>query len=134
MNIDVEKCVRSMGRKRKLSKTSDFDAILYQWVQNKRKRNFAISNNNLKEIALKLAEKYGVLDFNDFDGYINKFKKRHGLLTKRIVGESRLVNIELVKDFKSIYERKVSEYGHSDIYNCDETGLFWKESINKTMF
>ncbi|OAF65114.1 Periodic tryptophan protein 2 [Intoshia linei] len=119
-----------MGRKRKLSKTSDFDDILYQWVQNKRKRNFAISNNNLKEIALKLEEKYGVLDFSAFDRCINKC---YGLLTKRIVGESGLVNIELVKNFKSIYERKVSEYGPSDIYNCDETGLFWREFINKTI-
>ncbi len=47
--------------------------------------------------------------------------------------ENQVLFIEIVKNFKKIYQNKLKDYNANNIYNCDETGLFWKQSVNKTI-
>ncbi len=120
-------------RKRTLSKTSQFDEILFQWIQNQRMRNIILSNVNIKSMALVLAEKFGIMEFDASDGYVRRFKARHCLITKTINGEAGMVNIKQIDNFSEFFNRKLCDYDKCDVYDCDEAGLFWRQNANKTV-
>ncbi len=122
-----------MSKKRALTISQDFDHLLYQWIQNKRRRNFVLSNDNIKTMALKLAHRFNINNFVASSGYVDSFKTRHNLVTKSIHGESGLVNLEKIDGFKETYSNKLNEYSPNNIYNCDETGLFWRQINKKTI-
>ncbi|KAG0431511.1 Jerky like protein, partial [Dictyocoela muelleri] len=67
-------CIR---RNRMPIKTAVFDSDLYEWFQNKKIRNFLISQDNLKTMAKNLTEKYQVEGFTASDGYIQRFRARY---------------------------------------------------------
>ncbi|KAG0433932.1 Tigger transposable element-derived protein 6, partial [Dictyocoela muelleri] len=54
--------------------------------------------------------------------------------SKTIQGESGLVDERILDGFKNIYKKKFSEYAMSDVFNCDETGLFFKSTPSRTLF
>ena len=45
---------------------------------------------------------------------------------ERIIGESKSVDKRYVLNFKELYMEKLKEYEDRNVYNCDETVLFWK--------
>lgn len=116
-----------------LPKTNDFDTTLYAWFQSKRARNFLITQENIKEMALKLAHKHGINDFKASDGYLESFRKRYNIKSKIVSGESGLVNQDIIENFKVVFKAKLEQFADEDIYNADETGLFWRQSINRTL-
>ena len=52
------------------------------------------------------------------------------IFSKRIIGESKTVDNRLFINFNELYKSKLNEYERRNVYNCDETGLFWKCSSN----
>ncbi len=84
-------------------------------------------------MALKLAARCDVSGFQASNGYIESFKARHGLITRSVSGEAGLVDTNIILAFKSQFSDKLKMYHPSDVYNCDETGLFWRQSNKKTI-
>ncbi|KAG0441534.1 Jerky like protein [Dictyocoela muelleri] len=66
------------------------------------------------------------------DFYINK--KRHNISLKNCSGEKFNVNNQNYDEFIRIFKGKVYEYGKENVYNCDETGLFYKIAPKKSLF
>ncbi|KAG0434704.1 Tigger transposable element-derived protein 6 [Dictyocoela muelleri] len=69
---------------RQPTKTQVFDHELYELFYNKRRRNFLIYQENIKEIGLILSQKYGILNFKASDGYIQKFRIRHKIKSRSV--------------------------------------------------
>ena len=84
-------------------------------------------------MALNLAKKIYLKDFVASEGYITRFKKRHNLKCKSIIGESGMVDKSSINNFLEIYDKKLNAYSPEKPYNCDKTGLFWKEGPKKTI-
>ena len=114
-------------------KTDNIYKPLYLWFQNKRKRNFPISTQNLKDTALKISKNVELENFSTSNGHIQRFKKMYNITSKYIVGEAGLVDKEIIYNFKKIFITKIKEYNSETLYNCDETGLFWRQQHNKTL-
>ncbi|KAG0438984.1 Tigger transposable element-derived protein 6 [Dictyocoela muelleri] len=114
-------------------KTHVFDQKLYEWFQNKRARNFLISQDNMKGMALKLANKYDVKYSKASDGYINRFRARHKINSRSVVGVSGIVKTDTIEDFKEFYNSKLLEYEPKNIFDADETVLFWRHNANRTL-
>ncbi|KAG0442234.1 Tigger transposable element-derived protein 6 [Dictyocoela muelleri] len=110
-----------------------FDQKLFEWFNLKRRRFCTIQDLNLQEMALKLATLYKVENFKASNGFLQKFKNRHNISSKFVKGESGLVNEETISYFKNEYEIKLKSYDKKDIFNCDETGFFFKCTPNKTL-
>ncbi|KAG0442355.1 Tigger transposable element-derived protein 6 [Dictyocoela muelleri] len=123
-------CVRM---NRQPTKTQIFDQELYEWFRNKRARNFLISQENFKEMALNLASKYKIKNFKASDGYIQKFEERQKIKSRSVVGESGCVNLTYIEDLIDFYNSKLEEYQPRDIFNADETGLFWRINSNRSL-
>ena len=77
--------------------------------------------------ADSLAEKLQISGFKANRCWLYRFKIRRSLVYKSICGESASVTPEMTSDWKqnelpSLLER----YKADDVYNADETGLFYK--------
>ncbi|KAG0437326.1 Tigger transposable element-derived protein 6 [Dictyocoela muelleri] len=84
-------------------------------------------------MALELAEIYGIKEFKTSNGFIQKFKSRHNNTCKLINVESGLIKDDVIESFKETYERKLKEYDKQNVFNCDETGFFFKCTQTKTL-
>lgn len=75
---------------------------------------------------MKLAEKMNINDFKASNGWLEKFKKRHDIVWKQVSGEANDVNQETVVEWKQKISRLIAGYKAKDVYNADETGLFFR--------
>lgn len=134
----VRECLKpNKSQKRTLKKAENpkMESALYKWFQMQREKNLPVSGEMLKHKALHFYEKFGKGEkFNASDGWLQKFKWRYGIRLLKIAGEKLSSQPELVSPFtaeltKVIEEHKLSKH---QIYNADETGLYWKLLPDKT--
>ena len=94
--------------------------------------NTLIDESHLKEKALRVAASQGIDGFQALISWINHFKKIHDLVYKTTSGESATVNPKTVMDWKSEEQPKIiDEYQPKDVFNVDETGLFYNLQPSK---
>ena len=81
-----------------------------------------------------MAELLKINDFKASNGWLDNFKDRHGIKFKSIQGEAAAVNMESVGEWRrEILKNLLVQYLPKDIFNVDETGLFWRLLPDKTM-
>lgn len=99
-----------------------------------RSDNILISGDVLITKADELARKLGKDDFKCTSGYIDRFKKRHAIVCKSVCGESAAVDENVTDKYKQeTLPNILKNYEPKDIFNADETGLFYKLLPNKTL-
>ena len=98
-----------------------------------RMKNIPISGTILQTTALRYATDLGLTDFKGSDGCLRSFKSRHNIKFKTICGEGKDVNIETVENWKLKLPLMCHGFDKKDIYNADETGIFFKALPNKTL-
>lgn len=138
----ISKCVNNTfigPGKRKTMRPSEYPKMeksLYKWFMRMRDKKFPISGLMLKEKAKELHYniKENNSDFNASDGWLQNFKKRFGVRLLQISGEKLSAQPQLVEPFKVALRSKIEELGLSNdqLYNADESGLFWKILPTKT--
>jgi hypothetical protein len=112
----------------------EHETILSAWFKQAHTANTSIDEPHLNEKALQVAASQGIDGFQALKGWINCFKKRHNLVYKTTSGESAIVNPKTVMDWKRKELPTITDgYLTKDIYNVDETGLFYNLQPSKTM-
>ena len=81
----------------------------------------------------KMAQYQGQNEPSWSKGWLEGFKKRHRIRQYVRSGESADVDEEAAAPRLSELRTIVAMYESHDIYNCDETGLFWRMSPAKTL-
>ncbi len=79
------------SKPRSLLKTGPIDNELLNWFIAKRSKNFIISGDDLKLMALKLTKLSDLPDFKASNEWLESFKFRHGISSKVLSGESIFV-------------------------------------------
>lgn len=138
----ILKCVNntfSGPGKRKTLRTSELpkmEKALYRWFIRMRNKNWPVSALMLKEKAKKLNLKFKESEggFNASDGWLQGFKKRYGVRLLQISGEKLSSQPRLVEPFKEKLKAIMTEMelSNDQLYNADESGLFWKLLPEKT--
>ena len=73
-------------------------------------------------------------DFIASDGWLDNFKKRHGITFKTVQGEAVAVNLQSLLDWKQqVLHPLLRKFSADDVFNLDEIGLFWQLLPNKTL-
>lgn len=123
------------GRKRmRLADHEDLEKALFLWFKRARSSNLPVTGPILEEKARDIALQIGIEDFKFSDGWLSRFKKRHGLVFRTIAGESAAVDLNVCADWQQQKLQDVlSTYKPSDIFNVDEMALFYKLLPNKTL-
>ena len=106
---------------------------LCEWFKSQRSQNVLLSGPILLEKANDLAQKLGI-EFSASNSWIDRFKQRKGIVSRSICGESAVVNMETVSEWRTDkLPALLSEYAACDVFNADETGLFYKVMPNRTL-
>jgi hypothetical protein len=90
-------------------------------------------------ITTKARDYFGPLcgvpsDFKYSHGWLDKFKKRHGISFRIICGESGSAPLpEKIEEDRQLIRKVLGKYQLSDIFNLDETALFYRLPPNKTI-
>jgi hypothetical protein len=123
--------------KRKRAKTCqhpELEAAMLKWFKCARANNVPISGTILKEKAKDLSTQLGITDFKASEGWLNGFKTRHGISGKVISGEAASVNDSEVDAWKGHKLPDIlKRFQPKDIYNADETGLFFQSLPNRSL-
>ena len=81
----------------------------------------------------EFAERLHCEDFTVSGGWSQRFKARNGISLRNLHGESASVNDEVVSTSRMSLQAVLSKYDPCDIYNVDETGLFFRMPPSKSL-
>ena len=119
------------------------DGALYEWFCAARAKHIPITEDILKikarqmtdetvqSLACPLTESIEnfitkLQQFKFSNGWIVGFKKRYLIKSFKIVGHSGETDLNVVDDCRRRLQTKLMQYSPENIYNCDETALYWK--------
>ncbi|XP_064092987.1 tigger transposable element-derived protein 1-like isoform X3 [Macrobrachium nipponense] len=73
-------------------------------------------------------------DFKASHGWFEKFRKRTGIHSVVRHGEAASSDTKVVQAFVKTFNKMITKEGYSSqqVFNCDETGLFWKKMPSRT--
>lgn len=125
---------------RKTLRTGEFPQVedaLYAWFIQERNRHSPISGEILKEKAKFFYNR--IMKNDDFrasDGWLDKFKRRFGIRLLTFTGEKLSCDVDSVEPFIALFKKTVDDLGlgPDQIYNADESGLFWRLLPKKPLY
>ena len=125
----------NLGQKKiKKVQYEDIDGALLQWFKTTRNANIPLNGPIVLEKAKQLATRLGHDDFKGSSGWFDKWKKRHGITFRTVSGEAGSVDDVSLDDWlENKWPQLSAGYKEEDIFNCDETGLFYKLLPNKSL-
>ena len=114
---------------KKRNKKVDFqelDNCVLKWLNQCRQNRISISGKDLQDKASVFANSLGRPDFKCSNGWLDKFKKRHDICFRKICGESGSVPEKMCDEWKEKLKQILQKYRAEDVFNIDESGLFFK--------
>ena len=121
-------------KKLRLADFDDVDKALVVWFNQARSKQVPLSGPILLEKATEIAERMGHSNFSGSTGWLDRFKLRHGIVFKNVCGESASVCTTSTDSWKETHmQRILKDYDPKDIFNADETGLFYRCLPSRTL-
>lgn len=120
-------------KKIRFCEKTDIDSALLAWFKQCRSANVPINGPLLKEKAEEFGRLLGE-NFTCSNGWLDRFKQRHGINFGKVSGEAKSVSLEVTDEWVTKQWPKIREgYADDEIYNADETGVFYKLLPDKTL-
>ena len=118
------------------SQWSILEAILFEWHQLIEEQSGEPTGDIIilkaKEIWPRIPE-YASLPIPEFSpGWLTNFKRRHNIKSRKTHGEASSLPQETHEEIRAI-QTLCGEYPEEDIYNIDETGLFWRATPSQSL-
>jgi len=89
-----------------------------QWVRQCRGQNVPVSGLLIKKLDIPF--------FSASDGWLTNFKKKNGIVFKKICGESSSVDDNVCSEWHRKFSTLLKNYEPRNVFNTDETALFLK--------
>lgn len=115
------------------TETSEIDEAVMRWFRSVRAKNIPVSGVLLQEKAREVGQSLGIETFKASNGWLEKFQRRHNISFKAICGEEKSVDPTQVADWMKRLKPLCEGYEEKNIFNCDETGLFYRILPDKTL-
>ncbi|GBN52936.1 Tigger transposable element-derived protein 4 [Araneus ventricosus] len=129
-NAHLNQCLKKL--RVQSGKFADVEKVLLQWFNQCRSVKIPISGPLLMEKAQEISKKLNVeCDASFSSGWLHKFKLRLGITGKTVSGD---VDCETVDDWiENQLPDLIKGYEQKDVFNADETGLFYNLLPSKTL-
>ncbi|KAG7163602.1 Tigger transposable element-derived protein 1-like 29 [Homarus americanus] len=117
------------------------EKLLVSYLVCQARRNMAVDTRSVKEYARELyaavSRKMGITEpkpFNASSGWLQRFKKRNKITNINIGGEEASADRVAAREFPPFLREIMEEGQYTDdqVFNMDESGLFWKKLPSKT--
>ena len=118
----------------KVSRTSKYQEIneaLYKWYTIAYSKNIYPGGPELAQKPKQIAKQIGKPDFKGTNGWLGKWKARYNIRQATVSGESGGVQLSTVDSWKERLPELVESFKKDDVWNMDETGLFWRALPDK---
>ena len=117
------------------AKQPELEECLYKWFLDQQAHLIPLSEEILIEQAKVLTqpEYFGIPNFLVSPGWLMKFKKRYHISRHAVAGESGGISEIDIQNERQRLKELTSKFDWNDIYNADETALFYKLEPNKTL-
>ena len=121
-------------KKIKTGDNPDVEKALVIWCQQARSMNVPLSGPIVMEKASQFAVALDNKDFKPNPGWLERFKGRYNISFRVISGESNSAPQEAAKSWAGGKLQSVlADFNPNDIFNADETGLYFQCLPNKTL-
>ncbi|XP_046386326.1 jerky protein homolog-like [Ischnura elegans] len=108
---------------------NEVDKVVYEWFRQRRSEGVPISGGIIMEKAKYFHKELQITSPCEYTtGWLQKFKQRHGIRYLKVTGEKLSADHDAAEDYVNELAKLVDEHNLSpdQIYNMDETGLFWR--------
>lgn len=115
-------------KRHKKAKYPDMERALYEWFlqyQDRVNMTGELILEKAKDI-MKLLYPQHPPDHQFSQGWLEKFKGRHGIKSFRRFGESGSVDVQDMEMKLEAIREKINQFSMKDVFNLDETGLFYR--------
>lgn len=125
--------ISTTKRFRTANKFPEIDTALLEWFKVCRNSTIAVSDDFL------LAKARAFISSLQVEGdismsWVQRWKARHDIILKKICGESASVTENSISDwYKITLPNILKQFPSENVFNSDETGLFWKLSPTNTL-
>ena len=109
------------------------DELVWEWFSVARSKNLPITGRMIQQQAITLSLPLGHDDFMASNGWLDRWKTRHKVKSSVLSGEAADVNPETVDDWIKRLPTICDGYKAEDIFNADETGLFYRSLPTRSM-
>jgi hypothetical protein len=120
-------------RKLKSTENEEINKAVFDWFKRARTCNIPISGPILQEVALKFAQGFKIQNFTASNGWLECFKRRNQIVFRVLSGEQQSADFVSANDYKQKLPQICTNYKPQDIFNADETGLFYRALPEKSL-
>lgn len=113
-------------------KFKTIEDFMIQYISKIEEKDGFLTDALLKQKASKFAQETGVHDFKASNGWLEKFKSRYSISLKALCGEKGRKTKEDYDDFYNDIKTVMSNFSDNNIFNADETALFYKFMPTRT--
>ena len=125
---------KKLKRKMKNDLNQTINDNVYEWFVAQRSKKTPISGSVLQECSRNVAVELGdTSGFKASNGWLDRFRTRYNIRLRVISDEAEAVDDNTNEDWKSRLPVILEHYNPVDVYNCDETSLFFKMLSNRSL-
>jgi hypothetical protein len=120
----------------KQPKLAQLDKVLYTWFTTMRSEGKPVTGPMIIEKAKSFYDEMKITDKCTFsEGWLRNFKQRHGIRKRDVSGEVLSADVEAAERYSELFRNLVEQNKllPTQIYNANETGLFWRCLPNSTL-
>ncbi|GBO11952.1 Tigger transposable element-derived protein 6 [Araneus ventricosus] len=111
----------------------DINEALLELFKTFREKKIPVSGSMIPHKAKELADALGIENFSASNGWLVRFHIRHNNTFRSLCSEAADVDPSLGEDWQERFPLLLAGYDDEDIFNMDETALFFRALPNKSM-
>jgi hypothetical protein len=117
----------STRKRKRTGKDADVEEALKQWFTNVRSKDARVDGPLLMAKAEDLAKRMGKENFSATNGWFYRWQKRENITYKKTCGEQGEADYCGAESWlREVWPSLIAEYTPQDVYNADETGLYFR--------
>ena len=120
-------------RKVRSAEYEEVNQLVWRWFERARAKNIPLSGPIVQEVARGFAKNIGKEDFQASNGWLECFRKRHQIVFQNLHGEAQSADATSASDYISRLPTIIGDYTPENIFNADETGLFYRALPRKSL-
>lgn len=125
--------VKPQSKRLKKAEHEDLEDEILEWFDKVRSNNIPVTGAVVQEKMRSVAASKGIEEFKGSNGWLWNFQKRHGLTSQFTCGEANKVDETAANNWLTLFEEIKKKFSPSNIFNMDESGIFYKLLPNRTL-